>query len=818
MADARRLLPSLLLALLLSSSPGKAQEPLPSMPPEEEGAVQEPPAAPVTPEAAGTNAPLEGGTDAPVVPPGQTPPGQAPPASGAKPAPAPGKPGQPAAPAAPAAPPVDPDAITFDLKFPAEQGGGSASGSALDLEYKRDDYAVLTGKVRIHYQDVDLQADRAEMDLNTKIVTATGNVILDQGPRRLTGVTAEFDLDTKTGTLSEATAQVSPDYYFNGEEIAKIDDDVYTVTNGTFTSCSQKVPDWSFRLGTARVEVDEYAHIRNASMRAKKLPVFYTPYILWPVKRDRASGLLIPNIGYSDRRGAALGLAYYQVLGRSYDTTFHVDLFGREYLGLGNELRYAPSEGTRGNLIAYTIRDPLAKTFDQEEWRWKVEWNHVTNDLPLGMRGVVNYQDFSDFNFFRDFERDFDRNSLRFLDSRAFVTGNWGPHLLNFLLNDRQTFVNFDDIVDQRKLPELEYRLRSTRLGRTPLYLQFQGSASYLDLSRPESYSGTYGRVDAFPQLTLPIRSFPWLNLSVTGGGRLTYYTDSVNGSATPPPTDFTGESLSRIVPSASAQIVGPSFSRVFDWKAGDYARFKHVIEPRFTYNFLDEIDEEDRGRFPLFDEVDALGSGNSGRVALINRVLAKPEGTRANATEIFLFELSRRYSFDENQPLIVTATDRSTAGPLEALLRFNPSNVTSLKLEADYDTLSKGLQSTGLSGSYGSRKGDFVGLTWYTRYAPESGDKTSDQIRLFGGVTIWPRRLRLETQINYDVQESFLQSQRYILDWTQQCYSLRLELRDFHAGEGPRTSDKDFRFSLSLKNVGTFLDLTSRSSSNAEP
>jgi len=784
------------------------------MPPEEEGAVQEPPAAPVTPEAAGTQAPPEGGTDAPVVPPGQ-----APPAGGAKPAPAPGKPGQPAAPAAPAPPPVDPDAITFDLKFPADQGGGSASGSALDLEYKRDDYAVLTGKVKIHYQDVDLQADRAEIDLNTKIVTATGNVILDQGPRRLTGTTAEFDLDTKTGTLSEATAQVSPDYYFNGEEIAKIDDDVYTVTNGTFTSCSQKVPDWSFRLGTARVEVNEYAHIRNASMRAKKLPVFYTPYILWPVKRDRASGLLIPNIGYSDRRGAALGLAYYQVLGRSYDTTFHVDLFSKEYLGLGNEFRYAPTEGTRGSLIGYTIRDPLAETFDQEEWRWKVEWNHVTNDLPLGMRGVVNFQDFSDFNFFRDFERDFDRNSLRFLDSRAFVTGNWGPHLFNFLINDRQTFVNVDDTVDQRKLPELEYRLRSTRLGRTPLYLQFQGSASYLDLVRPDSYSGSYGRLDAFPQLTLPIRSFPWLNLSVTGGGRLTYYTDSVNGSVTNPnPTEFTGESLSRIVPSASAQIVGPSFSRVFDWKAGDYARFKHVIEPRFTYNFLDEIDEEDRGRFPLFDEIDTLGSGNSGRVALINRVLAKPEGTRANATEIFLFELSRRYSFDENQPLIITATDRSTAGPLEALLRFNPSDVTSLKLEADYDTLSKGLQSTGLSGSYGSRKGDFVGLTWYTRYAPENGDKVSDQIRLFGGVTIWPRRLRVETQINYDIQEAFLQSQRYILDWTQQCYGIRLELRDFRASEGATFRDKDFRFSLSLKNVGTFLDLTSRSSSTTEP
>jgi hypothetical protein len=50
-------------------------------------------------------------------------------------------------------------------------------------------------------------------------------------------------------------------------------------------------------------------------------------------------------------------------------------------------------------------------------------------------------------------------------------------------------------------------------------------------------------------------------------------------------------------------------------------------------------------------------------------------------------------------------------------------------------------------------------------------------------------------------------------MNYTGQCYGLRLELRDFRAGTGPRTRDKDIRFSLTLKNVGTFLDLNSRSS-----
>lgn len=786
-------LPSLLLALCLAlPAPGAwAQEPLPTMPPEEEGATPPGTATPPSPEAAGTQAPPAGGT------PGST----APPVPAPTPVPA-------------------EDKIEFQLQFPEDQGGGSASGSAGDLEYKREHYAVLTGDVRIKYQDVDLQADRAEIDLLTKIVTAEGNVIVDQGPRRLAGKTLEFDLDTKTGTLSEATAHVAPDYYFSGSQIAKIDDDVYTVTNGIFTSCNQKVPDWSFRLGEARVEVEAYAHVRNASMRAKKLPVFYTPYILWPVKRERSSGLLIPNFGYSDRRGASLGLAYYQVLGRSYDTTVHLDLYSQEFLGLGNELRYRPSEGTRGDFIGYAIRDPEAIL--EDEWRWKLEWNHVTNDLPKGMRGMIHFQEFSDFNFFRDFERDFDRNTLRFIDSRASLAGNWGPHLLNVLLNDRETFVTFDTTVEQRRLPEVEYRLRQTRIGRTPLYAQFEGSAGYLDLTRPGDYAGTYGRVDLFPQLTLPIRSFPWLSLSLSAGERLTWYSDSL-GSDLGQPREFQGEALSRALPFGNAEIVGPSVSRIFDRAVGDFSRFKHVIEPRFTFTYLGEIDEEDELRIPQFDEVDSTFSTQSGRVALVNRVLAKPKNEKQSAREVFLFELSRRYSFDDEQPLqqgtpVGGTLETSSAGPLEALIRFNPSQNTTVKLNADYDTLFGNLSSTGLSGNFGLGRGNNLGLTWFTRYNSVTGDTLGDQIRVFGSINLLPRKLRLEGQVNYDLQERLLQQQRYILNWTAQCYGVRLELRDFRAGEGPRIRDKDFRFSLSLKNVGTFLDLTSRSSSTVEP
>ncbi|HEV7666912.1 MAG TPA: LPS assembly protein LptD [Thermoanaerobaculia bacterium] len=733
-------------------------------------------------------------------------------AAQANPAPPPG-PAVPTTTPAPAVPPpppgppgAGPDRIDFDLKFPTDKGGGATSGSAESLEYQREDYAVLSGEVHLRYQDIEIQADTAEIDLTSKKVIALGNVILDQGPRRLSGKSLEFDLGTKTGTMAEAQAQVTPDYFFTGTRISKIGDALYTIENGIFTSCNQKVPDWSFKVRHAKIEIEGYAHASHATMRTKKLPIFYTPYILWPVKRERSSGFLVPNFGYSDRRGSLIGLAYFLELGRSYDTTFHVDPYSKGFLGIGDEFRYRPSEGTQGVFQGYAVRDPDALP-DENEWRWKINWNHEMNKLPGGLRAVVAYEDFSDFNFFRDFERDFDRNSFRFQDSRAFLAGNWGPQALNVLLNDRKTFVGTGQFVTQRKLPEIDYSLRSTRIGKLPLYLQAQNSVSYLDLERPGSYSGQYSRVDLFPQLTVPVRAFPWLSLSATVGDRITWYGDTIN----PLTQKFTGETEVRDLPSASGQIVGPSVSKIFNAKVGSLTKFKHIIEPRITYTYFGEYDNT--AVIPLFDEVDSSFSQNVARVALVNRVLGKSEDLKdPGAREVFYLEIAQAFSLDDKQPLQISPTDplhvNTTEGPLEALLRLNPSKGFNAKIDLSYNTLFKQLQSRSFTGGLDWKGGNSVDLTWFTNYLPQTGETVGDQARITTGLNVIPRKLRIEAQIAYDIDREDLQHQRYVASWTSQCWGLRLEVRDQSVGE---LRNRDYRLSISLKNVGTFLDMTGR-------
>ena len=72
---------------------------------------------------------------------------------------------------------------------------------------------------------------------------------------------------------------------------------------------------------------------------------------------------------------------------------------------------------------------------------------------------------------------------------------------------------------------------------------------------------------------------------------------------------------------------------------------------------------------------------------------------------------------------------------------------------------------------------------------------------------------MRLEGQVNYDFEQQLLQYYQAAMNYNSQCYGLRLEFRESKLGALGLLNDREIRFSLSLKNVGTFLDLNSRSS-----
>ena len=337
------------------------------------------------------------------------------------------------------------------------------------------------------------------------------------------------------------------------------------------------------------------------------------------------------------------------------------------------------------------------------------------------------------------------------------------------------------------------------------MYLSVDGSAHYLSMDRGELIDGQYGRLELAPRLRVPLSPAPWLSLTLTAGERFTWWGDSIGPVGPDGQNAFTGEPLERSLPSAGVEIIGPSFSRVFDAAIGPFGRFKHVIEPRLDWGYSDEFEDQDF--VPIFDEIDPSGGDNVGRISLTNRILGKPtDSAEGSAREVFSVELSRRYSFDDELPLEGDLVEGNAFGPYELTLRAYPTESFGLRLDADYSDLFGQLTSIRTSGNFkvGRQRFDF---TWAPRWQDRTGEVLTNQGSVGWRLQLLPgNRLTLSSLLGYDFESSLLRDQRHFLTYAGSCYALRLELHESTTIDSRR---RDYLFSIDLKNVGTFIDMT---------
>ena len=174
----------------------------------------------------------------------------------------------------------------------------------------------------------------------------------------------EFDTKSRTGTFYQANGMASlgervdksmfgtqeADAMFRGREIHKLGPKKYKIVDGAFSTCVQPTPRWEVVSGSATLNLDDYALLKNSVFRVKGVPVMYLPIFYYPIQEDdRATGFLIPTYGTSTLRGQSLSNAFFWAISRSQDATFVHDWFSKAGQQMGGEYRYILSGGSQGN-------------------------------------------------------------------------------------------------------------------------------------------------------------------------------------------------------------------------------------------------------------------------------------------------------------------------------------------------------------------------------------------------------------------------------------------------------------------------------------
>ncbi|MBI3450441.1 MAG: LPS-assembly protein LptD [Acidobacteria bacterium] len=235
------------------------------------------------------------------------------------------------------------------------------------------------------------------------------------------------------------------------------------------------------------------------------------------------------------------------------------------------------------------------------------------------------------------------------------------------------------------------------------------------------------------------------------------------------------------------------------------------------------------------------VSTGPSKRTPLFGGPPQPARPLNVGPVEIASFELSQGYSLANLRPLSrsLALDANSQYSPITATARYNPTFSTSLDLRANYDILFRDISTVSLSGSMRSKTYDYLRMSWVFgrdlegvragagslcatdgnrlvgREGPEQARcfVNTSQVHLLGGLALFGRKITTDVEIAYDVENSFLQNQRYRFGYNTQCCGVLLEVdkRALPSGSIGSTSDVQYRFVVNLRGVGTFLDVNGR-------
>jgi LPS-assembly protein len=148
-------------------------------------------------------------------------------------------------------------------------------------------------------------------------------------------------------------------------------------------------------------------------MRFKNVPIFYTPYISFPLGDERKSGLLFPSFGHSGSNGFDAQVPYYFNLAPNYDLTVTPGILTARGVQLAEDFRYLTSN-SRGQFDATYL--PNDK--QQHEDRSYLRYTDIT-DIRHGLRFDADIASVSDSNYFQSFAVGTEQTSVTFLERRA---------------------------------------------------------------------------------------------------------------------------------------------------------------------------------------------------------------------------------------------------------------------------------------------------------------------------------------------------------------------------------------------------------------
>lgn len=300
------------------------------------------------------------------------------------------------------------DTISIPGKSPAKKQMiediikySSADSITFDIKEK---LAYLTGNAHIEYGDIKIDAYRFIINFNTSSIFAEGTVdstgketgtpVFSQGNLNFKSKTLNYNFETRKGIIQNIVTREG-EGFLQSNTVKKLADGSTNSKNGWYTTCDNTDhPHFAIRYSRARIIPDDKIVTGPAYLSIEDVPLpIALPFGIFPSKKGRSSGIVIPKYGESANRGFFLeNGGYYFGLNDYFDLNFLGDIYSRGSWALKPTLTYRKRYKFSGSFnlsYATNILGVKGSPDYQKNKDFFVTWTH-NQDAKANPNGVFS--------------------------------------------------------------------------------------------------------------------------------------------------------------------------------------------------------------------------------------------------------------------------------------------------------------------------------------------------------------------------------------------------------------------------------------------
>ena len=660
------------------------------------------------------------------------------------------------------------------------KGGISIWADLLSHDKENDAYHAR-GNVMVLWNGIILIADTVTLSEATSEAVAEGGVRLVKGGDVLHCDRITVNMMTEKGeVINGRLFSRKSNFHIEGEKIEKVGADEYRMERGTFTVCNGEVPSWKFTADDLTVTLDEFAVGRNAVFYIKDIPVLYTPYMLFPVKRERQSGFLFPHFGNSNKKGFNLNIPYYWAITPSQEALIALDVQSKRGAGFSLDYNYLRPRESLGNTHGYYIYD-----FNKEKGRGNFTYQQQEWFSPsFALKSDINLV--ADRDFLRDFADASGEYNRQILDSSVSLTKNWQ----NYSMAGELRYVDDLDAPSNsgtlQKLPNIGLTAIRQRINGIPLYLGVD--STFVNFYHDDGIRGQRLDLHPFAAAYLPI--YDGMEFSAWGGYRERLY-NAYGGE--------TGNGSRGIGLIDAGARISASLERIYDSGWGAMTKFRHVLVPEVAYNF---VEDKSQDTLPFFDFNDRVLGKSMVSWSIANYLTGKFQDDEGSPVyrDLLYLRLSQGYQISGLPRDPLTGTPRDQLAMVDEGRRFTdvrieasitPSKEFSLFTDSRYNPYRTRFSTATAGFDLNDGKGDSASLSY--RFAREEVEYMEGRL---GVALVKPFVFNYAGRYSFD-RGGFLESS-YALEYRHQCWSVVFSYTD-----RPATQDRAFMINFILAGVG---------------